>query len=624
MSDSDDPLKRTPRADDRPRRPASRDARPDRAGVSRSAPTGKGTFRSDERPRNLGRRDVAWGERNPGPGGAGRGRFGVEPRRDSGADRGASRGDGRAWNGPRSGEPREGFDRNRPAGGGGGRSYGGPPSNRFGADRDARGVGGAGDRPQGRGGFGARDGRPGPGGPSRFAPRGQDSGRTWGSAPTGGRFGSEDRRPRSEERSPGGFRERERSSGGPTDRGRPPFSARDGRPGAPSGRFDRERPGGTRSDGRADSRADRPRFDDRKSATRPPVPRGDRPPDRNAPRSSGSRPGASDAFRQAVDRERGGRAFNRDPRAARTEGAEDRKPKRAWQADRTSIERDRVPEPEATSYQRSPRPHEIVEQVPLEEKRKARKVAGRPWEAAGWERETEVVGRFDDAPHVVEREVDAGGPDARTAKRRAAPEAVVKELNAGVGARRGTRLAQELMDASKAFERERFGDALRTLRPLAEEAPDVAAVRELMGLCLYRQGKWAEAIRHLQHFCELTGSVEQHPVLADCHRALRHYTVVEALWEELSSSSPSAELVAEGRIVTAGSYADQGKLGDAIKLMERASLSAKRPKAHHFRLWYALADLYERAGDLPRARELFERVASHGEFADVSYRLANL
>ena len=46
---------------------------------------------------------------------------------------------------------------------------------------------------------------------------------------------------------------------------------------------------------------------------------------------------------------------------------------------------------------------------------------------------------------------------------------------------------------------------------------------------------------------------------------------------------------------------------------------------HHLRLWYALADLYERAGDLPRARELFDRVREHdAAFADVAERLAAL
>ncbi len=373
--------------------------------------------------------------------------------------------------------------------------------------------------------------------------------------------------------------------------------------------------------------------------------------ERNAPDSRpAERPRASDAFRAAVDRDQESRSDSRKPAGrdavwaakarerdsgtgASREGAGERsqRPTRAWGVDRSAIERARQ-EDESNTVQslvaempetRPLRPHEIEEHVPLKDKRKARQTAMKPWEAAGWEREVEVES-LDSAPRTVDREVDSGGPDARVAKRRNAPEAVARELTAAVGSRRGARLEQGLMEASKAFERERFGDALRILKPLAEEAPDVAAVRELTGLCLYRQGKWAEAIRHLQRFAEVTGSVEQNPVLADCHRALRHYTLVDDLWEELSSSSPSADLVAEGRIVAAGALADQGKLNDAISLMERASLSAKRPKPHHLRLWYALGDLNERAGDMPRARELFERVASHGDFADVASRLTSL
>ena len=127
----------------------------------------------------------------------------------------------------------------------------------------------------------------------------------------------------------------------------------------------------------------------------------------------------------------------------------------------------------------------------------------------------------------------------------------------------------------------------------------------------YRQERWSDAIREFDRFVAITGSVEQNPVLADCHRALGHHSDVESLWSELAESSPGAALVAEGRIVMAGSLADRGRIDDAIRLLERARLGAKHPESHHLRLWYALADLYERAGDVPRARELFERVARH-------------
>lgn len=205
------------------------------------------------------------------------------------------------------------------------------------------------------------------------------------------------------------------------------------------------------------------------------------------------------------------------------------------------------------------------------------------------------------------------------------PDEVVDDLQTMLGSRRGGKVGVGLIEAAKAFERERFTDALRVLRPLLDEAPDSAAVRELYGLACYREGKWAEAVKHLSVFTDLTGSVEQHPVLADSHRALKHFKEVATLWDELSASSPAAHLVAEGRIVMAGSLADQGKLLEAISMMERGSIDAKRPKDHHLRLWYCLADLYERAGDMSRARDRFQRIMNvDRDYVNVAERLANL
>ncbi len=48
-------------------------------------------------------------------------------------------------------------------------------------------------------------------------------------------------------------------------------------------------------------------------------------------------------------------------------------------------------------------------------------------------------------------------------------------------------------------------------------------------------------------------------------------------------------------------------------------------REHHLRLWYALADLEERGGNLPRARTLFERISrTDPGFADVMERLVSL
>jgi thioredoxin-like negative regulator of GroEL len=240
------------------------------------------------------------------------------------------------------------------------------------------------------------------------------------------------------------------------------------------------------------------------------------------------------------------------------------------------------------------------------------------WEPERWEAADEVRGE-------AERAVGRG-----TARRRAAPERALDVHRtaaevAGPDRRAAPGVERKLKGAARAFEAERYRDAKRALQPLAEHAPWSAPVRELYGVTLYRLGQYRDAARELEAFRSLAGTTEQHPVLADCYRALGRYDQVESLWEELRASSPSAELVAEGRIVAAGALADQGKVRDAIRLLEDARTAPKRPKLHHLRLWYALADLYERAGDVARARDLFGRIARQSPgFADATERLTVL
>jgi tetratricopeptide (TPR) repeat protein len=243
-------------------------------------------------------------------------------------------------------------------------------------------------------------------------------------------------------------------------------------------------------------------------------------------------------------------------------------------------------------------------------------------DAGAWEPDEVWVQDEDEQP--------AGGKAARRSSegaghRRNVPAPVVDELAAAAGAQRGSKLAARLADATHAYERERYQEARRILRPLAEEVPDAAAVQELFGLVLYRSGQWALAARHLEVYRSLTGSTDQHPVLADCYRALRRYDTAEELWDELREASPGGDLVAEGRIVAAGCRADQGDLPGAIALLERTAKRVHRPQERHLRQWYTLADLYERAGDLPRARDLFGRVdASDPDAFDVRQRLRAL
>ncbi len=205
----------------------------------------------------------------------------------------------------------------------------------------------------------------------------------------------------------------------------------------------------------------------------------------------------------------------------------------------------------------------------------------------------------------------------------------VEDLNVAftrlLGARPAGKARSDLDDAARAYENDRFTESLRLTARLSRQAPEVPEVRELHGLSLYRMGRWPAAIVELEAFRQLAGTAEQNAVLADCYRALRRWSDVDELWDELREASPSPAVVNEGRIVMAGSLADRGDLAGALRLIEKGWHIPARPQSHHLRRAYAMADLYERSGAPVRARELFLWVRSIDvDFADVVDRLRQL
>jgi tetratricopeptide (TPR) repeat protein len=219
---------------------------------------------------------------------------------------------------------------------------------------------------------------------------------------------------------------------------------------------------------------------------------------------------------------------------------------------------------------------------------------------------------------------------ARLAGRKTLPADVATAIRNAADAatqRHKELLVEKTEDAYRAYERGRYQDAHRAIKQVADEVPAVPAVRELAGFAAYRSGRWRDAARHLQALGALTDSTEYLPVLMDCQRALHKPKKVAELWTELRQSSPEPDVLAEGRIVAAASLADAGDLTGAIALLADAgaSKSLRNPSARHVRQWYLLADLYERAGDVPRAREFFERVRRADPAAyDVDERLRGL
>ena len=223
----------------------------------------------------------------------------------------------------------------------------------------------------------------------------------------------------------------------------------------------------------------------------------------------------------------------------------------------------------------------------------------------------------------------AASPATDEAPRRKAPKPLDPEVSAelvgALGQQRGARLSERLAQASEALDRERFQESRRIATAIAKEAPSVAAAHEIVGLSNYRLGKYKQAVAALQVAQDLHEDPSLLPVIADCHRAQGRWAAVDQVWQEIKASSPSHDVMAEGRIVAAGALADQGELRAAIELMEPATKRPKSVREFHLRQWYVLGDLYDRVGDPIAARRWFAAVADiDDDYADVGARLRAL
>ncbi|MHB1987038.1 MAG: tetratricopeptide repeat protein [Acidimicrobiales bacterium] len=220
--------------------------------------------------------------------------------------------------------------------------------------------------------------------------------------------------------------------------------------------------------------------------------------------------------------------------------------------------------------------------------------------------------------------IEAGRYRPRRERSFELPRAVVEELRsaAETDGRAGVSLERRLVNAAQAYERDRYKEALSAVKPVVDAAPRSAAARELYGLILYRLGRWRHAARELRYVHEMTGSFDQHPVIADCERAMGRLDRVNELWDELRTEGVDKQVLVEGRLVLAGALADAGEIDRAILVLQPAARHRRHADVPVLREWYALANLYELAGDLPRARELFARVATQApDLLDAPERL---
>lgn len=220
---------------------------------------------------------------------------------------------------------------------------------------------------------------------------------------------------------------------------------------------------------------------------------------------------------------------------------------------------------------------------------------------------------------------DRAGSDGPRREARPLDPEIGDELVDILGDQRGKRLSERLAQASEALDRERFDEARRIASSIAKEAPSVSAVQEVLGLANYRLGRYKQSVAALQQAQDLHENPALLPVIADGYRAMRRWQAVERVWEQIKAASPSQEVMAEGRIVWANSFADRDDLTAAIHAMTDGVKAPKRVRDHHLRQWYVLGDFHDRLGDTIAARRYFATIADHDpEFVDVLARLRSL
>ena len=389
----------------------------------------------------------------------------------------------------------------------------------------------------------------------------------------------------------------------------------------------------------------RPRRDRGERTGRPAKPfvKGSRPPRPAGAGDRRDRPARDSGDRdrrpaRSFDRDRPARRFDRDrPARAPRDGDRERRPARSFDRDRTARaprDGDRRDRPRRDDRDRDRRPDTRTDAQRRSDEVK-RKTGGRRY----------GKDPYPPAKHTRERWQDdgstrkpSGGRSSNRAPRRDDDDdrlmtVSIKNVEPGdankikeqLGAT-ADRAIERLARALHAFEAHRYSEARKLTMPLLSQVTGLAIVHEVAGLSMYRLGRWQDAADQLEIARGIKpAEVVNHPVLADCYRALRRYEKVTELWESMKLLSPPAALLAEGRIVAAGALADQGELQSAVRMMTHGSSDPHKVQEHHLREWYVLADLYDRAGDVASARRLFLKIQnSDAKFADVADRLNTL
>lgn len=185
--------------------------------------------------------------------------------------------------------------------------------------------------------------------------------------------------------------------------------------------------------------------------------------------------------------------------------------------------------------------------------------------------------------------------------------------------------SSRLSRAIELLERGDAGAAVAEATKAKSLSPRSGSIREVLGLALYGQERWQEALAEMKTYKRISGRPDQNHIIADCLRALgKPAEAVPLAEEELRSKAPNSAK-AEAVVVAASALADQGRYPEALAFLGRARTRADVAEDYTLRLWYVKGDILARAGRTREAEEEFRKIMRHDAGAfDVAERLADL
>lgn len=206
------------------------------------------------------------------------------------------------------------------------------------------------------------------------------------------------------------------------------------------------------------------------------------------------------------------------------------------------------------------------------------------------------------------------------------PRDLVDEVRRATRPQDQEQVLSRLARAVELLERGDSGAAASEAEKAKRFANRSSAVREILGLAYYGQGRWQEAVTELKAYRRLSGRPDQNHLIADSLRGLGRPDEAVPLAEEvLRDRKVPSDAKAEAVIVAASALADRGRTAEALAFLRRAATKDDESEPWTLRLWYVRGDILEKAGRRDEAAAEFRRIVRHDPGAfDAAERLAAL